>query len=76
MSFKDIGVIIRRIDGQANDDDINLGNKSKSTKALWLFENGKRPIDVAIELDMPYSDPPDLGQVITKYQNSIYRKSN
>mgnify|MGYP003544880955 CR=1 FL=1 len=52
MSFKDIGVIIRRIDGQANDDDINLGNKSKATKALWLFENGKRPIDVAIELDM------------------------
>ena len=56
MSFKDIGTIIRRIDGQPNDDDINLSNKSKATKALWLFENGKRPIDVAIDLDIPYDE--------------------
>ena len=63
MSFRDIGKIIRRIDGQANDDDdINLSNKSKETKALWLFENGKRPIDVAIDLDMPFSEVIELQQ--------------
>ena len=64
MSFKDIGVIIRRIDGRANDDDddIDLGNKSKETKALWLFESGKRPIDVAIDLDMPYSEVVELQE--------------
>jgi len=63
MSFGDIGKIIHRIDGQANDDpDIDLGNKSKETKALWLFENGKRPIDVAIELDIPYSEVTELEQ--------------
>ena len=62
MSFKDIGTIIRRIDGQDNDDDINLGNKSKATKALWLFKNGKRPIDVAIELDIPYDEVTELQE--------------
>ena len=62
LSFGDIGKIIRRIYGQANDDDINLGNKTKETKALWLFENGKRPIDVAIGLDMPFSEVIELQQ--------------
>ncbi|MGB7663606.1 MAG: hypothetical protein WBL67_12805 [Nitrososphaeraceae archaeon] len=61
MSFKDIGAIIRRIDGRAdNDADTNISNKSKETKALWLFENGKRPIDVAIELDIPYDEVAEL----------------
>ena len=39
MSFKDIGTIIRRIDGQ-EDHDIetkDLKNKSTDTKALWLL---------------------------------------
>ena len=45
-----------------NDNDINLGNKSKATKALWLSENGKRPIDVAIDLDMPYSEVVELQE--------------
>jgi hypothetical protein len=62
MSFKDIGAIIRRIDGRANDDDINLGNKSKATQALYMFNNGKKPIDVAIELDLPESEVCDLQQ--------------
>ena len=61
MSFKDIGAIIRRIDVRAdNDADTNISNKSKETKALWLFENGKRPIDVAIELDIPYDEVAEL----------------
>lgn len=62
LSFGDIGKIIRRIDGQVNDDDINLGNKSKESKALWLFKNGKRPIDVAIELDIPYDEVTELQE--------------
>jgi hypothetical protein len=51
MSFKDIGTIIRKIDGrdiETND----LKNKSKDTRALYLFSIGKTPLEVAIELDL------------------------
>ena len=61
MSFKDIGAIIRRIDGRAdNDADTNISNKSKESKALWLFKNGKKPIEVAIELDIPCDEVTEL----------------
>ena len=60
--FKDIGVIIRRIDGRVNDDDIDRSNKSKATQALYLFECGKKPIDVAIELDIPYGEVKELQE--------------
>ena len=40
------GRIIRRLDGRANDDGINLSNESKATQALYLFKNGKKPINV------------------------------
>jgi transposase len=55
MSFKDIGTIIKRINGHDNDKciDTRLSNKSKATQALYLFDTGKKPIDVAIELDLP-----------------------
>jgi hypothetical protein len=33
-----------------------------STKALWMFKNGKRPIDVAIELDMSAFEVEELQQ--------------
>jgi len=68
MSFGDIAKVIRRIDGPTNDDsnnnsnDIDLSKKSTSTQALYLFENGKKPIDVAIQLDIPYSEVEDLQQ--------------
>jgi hypothetical protein len=64
MSFKDIGTIIRRINGHDNDKctDTTLSNKSKATQALYLFEHGKKPIDVAIELDLPESEVNDLQQ--------------
>jgi hypothetical protein len=64
MSFKDIGTIIRRIKDHDNDEyiDTKLRNKSKETKALWLFEQKKRPTDVAIELDISYSEVIDLQQ--------------
>ena len=48
MSFKDIGVIIRKIDGLADNIDIDLKNKSKTTQALHLFKSGKKPIEVAM----------------------------
>ena len=66
LSFGDIGKIIKKIDGPTNDSkdssDIDISKKSKSTQALYLFERGKKPIDVAIQLDMPYSDVEDLQQ--------------
>jgi hypothetical protein len=67
VSFGDIGKIIRRVDGPTNDDDdnsndVDLSKKSKSTQALYLFQHGKKPIDVAIQLDLPYSEVEDLQQ--------------
>jgi hypothetical protein len=58
MSFGDISNIIKKIDGRA--DDINLRNKSKATQALYLFEQRKKPIEIAIELDISYSEVIDL----------------
>jgi hypothetical protein len=61
MSFGDIGKIIKRTDGHTvSDISTNLSNKSKETKALWLFEQKKRPIAVAVELDIPYGEVIDL----------------
>jgi hypothetical protein len=63
MSFGDIGKIIRKIDGLDDNIDANdLSSKSKSTKALHLFKSGKKPIDVAIELDMSASEVEELQQ--------------
>lgn len=65
MSFKDIGTIIRRIDGRVNDDDddvTDLSNKSKATHALFMFNNGKKPIEVAIELDISASEIEEILQ--------------
>ena len=64
MSFKDIGAIIRRIEGK-DDDDVetkDLKNKSKETQALFLFLHGKRPVEVAIELDLPFSEVENMQQ--------------
>ena len=60
MSFGDISNLIRKVDGRAND--VNLRNKSKATQALYLFERGKKPIDIAIELDIPYDEVVELQQ--------------
>ena len=61
MSFSDIGRIIKRLDGQ-NNDVIDMSNKSKATQALFLYEQGKKPIDVAIKLDIPYTEVEELQQ--------------
>lgn len=55
LSFSDIGSIIRKIDGKV-DDGVDLKNKSPETKALSLFSSGKKPIDVAIELNLSASE--------------------
>jgi hypothetical protein len=60
MSFSDIKKIIGRIDGNAGDTD--LRSKSKATQAMSLFKTGKKPIDVAIELDLLESEVNDLQQ--------------
>jgi hypothetical protein len=63
MSFKDTGTIIRRIDGQEDDIETkDLKNKSKETQALFLFLHGKRPVDVAIELDLSCSEVENILQ--------------
>ena len=58
LSFFDIGSIIRKIDGQDNDsvESKALEEKSVETKALSLFSSGKKPIDVAVELDISASE--------------------
>jgi hypothetical protein len=48
------------IDGR--DDDPHLSNKSKLTKALYLFKNGTHPIGVAIELNLSSSEIENLQQ--------------
>ena len=58
MSFSDIKKIIRSIDDQNTD----LSNKSRARQALYLFEQGKKPIDIAVELDISYSEMFELQQ--------------
>jgi predicted RNase H-like nuclease (RuvC/YqgF family) len=60
LSFGDIKKIIRKVDGEV--DEIDMSDKSKSTQALHLFKSGKKPIEVAIELDLPESEVYDLQQ--------------
>jgi hypothetical protein len=52
LSFGTIGKIIKQINSPEKDEaeSETLNNKSKETKALYLFLHGKRPIEVAIEL--------------------------
>jgi transposase len=59
LSFGSIGKIIRTINSGGDD---NCSSSSKSTKALWMFKTGKKPIDVAIELDISASEVEDLQQ--------------
>ena len=64
LSFGTIGKIIRGVNGLNNDEveSDNLCNKSKETRALYLFLHGKRPVDVAIELDLPSSEVENVLQ--------------
>jgi hypothetical protein len=59
MSFADIGAIKRKVTGLQDDnnkpkeqDKIPITTLSKETQAFALFSDGKKPIEVAIELDL------------------------
>jgi exonuclease VII small subunit/Mor family transcriptional regulator len=63
LSFGSIGKIIRTINNSGYDSNSsNCSSNSKSTKALWMFKNGKRPIDIAIELDLSSVEVEELQQ--------------
>jgi hypothetical protein len=66
LSFSDIGSIIRKIDGRDSEDGIagnkDIKNKSKDTQALFLFSSGKKPIEVAVELDLTASEVHDIQE--------------
>ena len=59
LSFGSIGKIIKTINNNGDD---NWRSSSKSTKALWMFKNGKKPIEVAIELDISASEVEEIRQ--------------
>ena len=64
LSFGTIGKIINRLNGEENNEAISsdINNKSKSTQALNLFLQGKRPVQVAIELDLTASEVEEMQQ--------------
>ena len=62
MSFKGIGVIIRQMNRDSSWHNTDMSNKSKDTQALYLFANGKKPIDVAIELGLSASVVYDMQE--------------
>jgi hypothetical protein len=62
VSFRDIGKIIRTINSGDDTNSDYCSNKSKDTRALFLFKTGKKPIDVAIELDISASEVEVLRQ--------------
>jgi DNA-binding CsgD family transcriptional regulator len=64
LSFETIGKIVRRINSQDKDETgpNDMINISKETQALNLFLQGKRPVDVAIELDLSSSKVENILQ--------------
>jgi transposase len=71
LSFGTIGKIIRRINGLDNDEIMSndMRGKSKATQAINLFLHGKRPVEVAIELDLSASEVEEIQKeywVLTK----------
>ena len=63
LSFSDIGTIVRKINGQDNGAEMkDLKCKSKDTQAFWLFAHGKKPIDVAIELDLSATEVHEMQE--------------
>jgi len=59
MSFRDIGIITKKVKLEANgergplEEDDNIKSKSKTTQAFKLFAEFKSPIDVIVALDLP-----------------------
>jgi hypothetical protein len=87
MSFADIGAIKRKVKGLQDDDDgkskeqdkIPVTTLSKDTQAFALFSEGKKPVEVAIKLDLKADVVDKLYQQFWKleglYQlNLIYKE--
>ena len=62
LSFGTIGKIIRQINGQNNNYELDLKDKSIETRAIYLFSIGKTPLEVAIELNLPSAEVHDLQE--------------
>ena len=64
LSFGTIGKIIRRINDVENNQikSSDMNNKSKATQALNLFLQDKRPVQIAIELDLTASEVEEMQQ--------------
>ena len=64
LSFGTIGKIIKQINHPENSEaeSNDVSGKSKATQALSLFLKGKRPVEVAIELDLPSIEVENLLQ--------------
>ncbi|MGH9987271.1 MAG: hypothetical protein ACRD8W_25275 [Nitrososphaeraceae archaeon] len=60
MSFGPIGNIIRRAAGDSNNGSNDKLTTSKETEALKLFQEGKKPIETAIILDISPDETEDL----------------
>jgi hypothetical protein len=67
-SPRDIGVIIKQVKleiererGQSEGkDDYDIESKSKNTRAIKLFSEGKTPVDVAVGLDLPADEVQEI----------------
>jgi hypothetical protein len=86
MSFADIGAIERKVTGLQDDDgkskeqqdNIPHTNLSKDAQAFALFSDGKKPIEVAIRLDLGANKVDRLYQQFWKleglYQLTLVHK--
>ena len=61
MSFSEIGAIKRRIEEPYNEKNKKL---TKNAQALKLFSQGKKPLDVCIELEM---DPQEIEKLYSHF---------
>jgi hypothetical protein len=77
MSPRDIGVIIKkekleveRERGQLEEkDDYDIGSKSKNTRAIKLFSEGKTPVDVVIALDILADEVRGIYRQFLEFKN-------
>jgi hypothetical protein len=77
MSFRDIGATIKKYKEaieQENslmdeEDDYNIKSKSKTTKAIKLFSEGKNLVDVVIALDLPPDEVRDIYRQFLQLQD-------
>src|SRR6266487_1185364 len=87
MSFGDIGSIVRKATGPEDDDNnpkeqdsnIPLAALSKDTQAFKFFSEGRKPIEVAIKLDLGANEVDSLYQEFWRLQglyqlNMVYKE--